>query len=125
MEGATGILYYRADGWTSGNTINSWNNLDTTACGGGFGRPGDGILVYPPGPIISSEPAPGIRLKAIRDGIQDFEYAHLLDSLGQGATMKLVLAPIAASWTNWNHDPKALEAVRRQLGQHLNQLSPP
>jgi hypothetical protein len=125
MEGATGILYYRADGWTSGNTINSWNNLDTTACGGGFGRPGDGILMYPPGPIISSEPAPGIRLKAIRDGIQDFEYAHLLDSLGQGATMKLVLAPIAASWTNWNHDPKALEAVRQQLGQHLNQLSPP
>src|SRR6266576_2899063 len=29
-EGATGILYYRADGWSAGNTIGSWNNVDTT-----------------------------------------------------------------------------------------------
>src|SRR5207237_5728320 len=45
-QGATGLLYYRADGWTGGNTINSWNNVDTTACGSGAGgRPGDGIFL--------------------------------------------------------------------------------
>src|SRR6266403_1955225 len=44
-QGATGVLYYRADGWTAGNTIGSWNNVDTTACGGGLGRPGDGIFL--------------------------------------------------------------------------------
>ena len=44
-QGATGILYYRSDGWTSGNAIGSWNNVDTTACGGGLGRPGDGIFL--------------------------------------------------------------------------------
>jgi len=27
-QGATGILYYRSDGWTAGNTIGSWNNVD-------------------------------------------------------------------------------------------------
>src|SRR5581483_4504565 len=63
-QGATGILYYRSDGWTSGNTLNSWNNVNTTACGKGLGRPGDGIFLYPPGPVASTEPAPGIRLKA-------------------------------------------------------------
>src|SRR6266481_1924244 len=47
-QGATGILYYRADGWTAGNTIGSWKNVDTTGCGGGMGRPGDGIFLYPP-----------------------------------------------------------------------------
>ncbi|HEV2195107.1 MAG TPA: immunoglobulin domain-containing protein [Candidatus Acidoferrum sp.] len=123
-QGATGILYYRADGWTNGNTIASWNNVDTTACGGGLGRPGDGIFLYPPGPIASSESAPGIRLKAIRDGIQDYEYAHTLNSLGQLSLLNSAVAPIATSWTSWTHDPNALENARQQLGQLLHQLAP-
>jgi hypothetical protein len=123
-QGTTGILYYRADGWTAGNAIGSWNNVDTTACGGGMGRPGDSIFLYPPSPIASTEPAPGIRLKAIRDGIQDYEYAKILKSLGQGTFVNSVLQPIAASWSNWSQDPNALEGARLQLGQKLHQLSP-
>jgi len=123
-QGATGILYYRSDGWTAGNTIGSWNNVDTTACGGGLGRPGDGIFLYPPAPIASTESAPGIRLKAIRDGIQDYEYAQILKNLGQVSFLNSTVVPIATSWTNWTHDPNALESVRLQLGQKLNQLSP-
>jgi hypothetical protein len=123
-QGATGILYYRADGWTAGNTIGSWNNVDTTACGGGLGRPGDGIFLYPPGPISSTESAPGIRLKAIRDGIQDYEYAQILKTLGQVPFLNSVILPIATSWSNWSHDPNALEGARLQLGQLLHQLAP-
>lgn len=123
-QGAKGILYYRADGWTAGNTLTSWNNVDTTACGGGLGRPGDGIFVYPPGPIGSSEPAPGIRLKAIRDGIQDYEYAQILTNLGQASLLNSVVLPIATSWTSWNQSTTALEAARMQLGQQLNLLAP-
>ena len=123
-QGATGILYYRSDGWTAGNAIGSWNNVDTTACGGGLGRPGDGIFLYPPGPIASTEPAPGIRLKAIRDGIQDYEYAQILKNLGQVGLVNSILQPIATSWSNWSHDPSALENARLQLGRQLSQLSP-
>jgi hypothetical protein len=124
-QGATGILYYRADGWTAGNSIGSWNNVDTNACGGGLGRPGDGIFLYPPGPIASTEPAPGIRLKAIRDGIQDYEYAYLLKNQGQTSYVEFVLKPIAASWTKWSHDPNELENVRLKFGQQLHQLAHP
>jgi hypothetical protein len=123
-QGATGILYYRADGWTAGNTLGSWDNVDTTACGGGMGRPGDGIFLYPPAPIGSTESAPGIRLKAIRDGIQDYEYAQILKNLGQSTFLNSIVQPIATSWSNWSHDPSALEAARLQLGQQLHQLSP-
>jgi Domain of unknown function (DUF4091) len=123
-QGATGILYYRSDGWTSGNAIGSWNNVDTTACGGGLGRPGDGIFLYPPAPIASSESAPGIRLKAIRDGIQDYEYAQILKNLGQVPFLNSIIVPIATSWTNWSHDPTALENARLQLGQQLHLLAP-
>jgi glycosyl hydrolase family 123 len=124
-QGATGILYFRSDGWSAGNAIGSWNNVDTTACGGGLGRPGDGIFLYPPGPITSTESAPGIRLKAIRDGIQDYEYAQILKNLGQVPSLNIAIQPIATSWSNWSHDPNALEGARLQLGQQLNQLSPP
>jgi hypothetical protein len=124
-QGATGILYYRSDGWTAGNAIGSWNNVDTTACGGGLGRPGDGIFLYPPGPIASTESAPGIRLKAIRDGIQDYEYTQILKNLGQASFLDPIILPIAASWSNWNHSPTTLEGARLQLGQQLNLLAPP
>src|SRR5467141_528517 len=123
-QGATGILYYRSDGWTAGNTISSWNNMDMLDCGN-FSRPGDGIFLYPPGPIASTESAPGMRLKAIRDGIQDYEYAQILKNLGQVAFANSAIQPIAASWSNCSHDPNALENARLQLGQLLNQLSPP
>jgi hypothetical protein len=123
-QGATGLLYYRADGWTAGNAIGSWNNVDTTACGGGLGRPGDGIFVYPPAPIASTESAPGIRLKAIRDGIQDYEYAQMLKNLGNLGTVDTTLLPIATSWSNWSRDPNALQNARMQLGQLLHQLAP-
>ena len=123
-QGGTGILYYRADGWTAGNAIGSWNNVDTTACGGGLGRPGDGIFLYPPGPIASTESAPGIRLKAIRDGIQDYEYAQILKNVGQVPFLNSVVQPIATNWSNWSHDPNALEGARLQLGQLLHQLAP-
>jgi hypothetical protein len=125
MEGATGVLYYRADGWSSGNAIGSWDNLNVAACGSGSSNPGDGVFVYPGGPVGSSEPVPGIRLKAIRDGIQDYEYVQILKSLGQGAFASSVVQPVAASWSNWSHDHNALENARTQLGQMLNQLSPP
>jgi hypothetical protein len=93
-------------------------------------RPGDGIFLYPPGPINSTEPAPGIRLKAIRDGIQDYEYARILYNLGEGDFVKATLQPappsppIANSWTNWTQDTTALENARLQLGQKIDQLNP-
>jgi Domain of unknown function (DUF4091) len=123
-QGAKGILYYRADGWSAGNAIGSWNNVDTTACGGGLGRPGDGIFLYPPAPIASTESAPGIRLKAIRDGIQDYEYAQILKNLNQLNILNTAITPIAGSWTSWTKDPNALESARQQLGQLLHQLAP-
>jgi hypothetical protein len=123
-QGATGILYYRADGWTAGNTVASWDNVNTKACGGGLGRPGDAIFVYPPGPIASTEPAPGIRLKAIRDGIQDYEYARMLNKLGQASFVNSALHPIASSWSKWTHDPKSLESAREKLGEQLHQIAP-
>ncbi len=61
----------------------------------------------------------GIRLKAIRDGIQDYEYAHMLKNLAQLPVLDTTILPIVTSWTNWNHDPNALQNARTQLLHHL------
>jgi hypothetical protein len=83
-------------------------------------------MEYPPTPIGSTEAAPGIRLKSIRDGVQDYEYAQILNNLGQSAFVNSTLQPIATTWTNWNpRDPNAVESARQSLGQKLNQLGPP
>jgi len=118
-QGATGLLYYAVDLWSSGDSLASWNNLNTSSCA--IPGSGDGTLFYPPTPIGSSEAAPGIRLKAIRDGIQDYEYAQMLKNRGQSAFVNATLQPIARSWSDWNHEPSALEDARLQLGQKLNQ----
>jgi len=62
-EGATGFFTIAPTDGAPGNSIGSWNNVDTTACGGGLGRPGDGIFLYPPGPIASTESAPEYALR--------------------------------------------------------------
>jgi len=67
---------------------------------------------------------PGIRLKAIRDGIQDYERPDP-ETLGQVPLVNSTLLPIATSWSTWSHDPNALEGARLLLGQLLHQLSPP
>ncbi len=135
-QGATGILYYRVDGWNAGNTIASWNNLNVTACLGNS-RPGDGMFLYPPAPIGSSEKAPGMRLNASRDGVPDYEYAHLLHTLGQDAFVGSTLQQVASGWNAcgtppssppcWRNDaggPDAVENARLQMGQKINQLNP-
>jgi len=125
MKQAVGILYYHADGWTSGNTLDSWNKLDVInpqVCNNNS-RPGDGMFVYPPAPIGSTEPAPGIRLKSIRDGIQDFEYAHILHTMNQDAFVGSTLQNYT-SWSSWDQNPSDLENARQSMGQKINDNTP-
>jgi len=121
-QGATGLLYYAVDLWSSGDALGSYQNLNTASCG--IPGSGDGMMLYPPTPIGSSEATPGMRLKALRDGLQDYEYAQILKNLGQGTFLNSVIVPVATSWTNWTHDPAALENARQQLGQQLDLLHP-
>jgi len=69
-----------------------------------LGRPGDGIFLYPPGRLLLGI-GTGIRLKAIRDGIQDYEYAQILKNLNQLSILNTAITPVAGSWTSWTKDP--------------------
>ncbi len=114
--GLTGLLYWRLDDWSS----DPWNNALAFP-----GYPGEGMLVYPgdqvglPGTVIGS-----MRLKYLRDGVDDYDYIELLKQAGYGDWALSLARTIGPDWSNWTRDPNALEAVRLQLGNMLDSLSP-
>jgi hypothetical protein len=66
-----------------------------------------------------------MRLKYLRDGIQDYEFVELLKKRGQQSFINSVIKPIATDWHNWTQEQAVLEAVRLQAGEHLDRLSLP
>lgn len=117
----TGILYWRVDLWTSA----PWMNVNNQGMFSSNNYPGEGMLVYPGQQVGIAGVAPSMRLKWIRDGVDDYDYVQMLRKMGQGAWALQTINGIAANFTNWSHDPNALQAVRLQLGQKLSQLFTP
>jgi hypothetical protein len=116
--GLTGLLYWRVDLWPQ----NPWNAVNVT---GYTQYPGEGMLVYPGATVGIRGVAPSMRLKWLRDGVQDYEYVELLKRAGAGAWALQVAAQAGSSWRNWTRDPNVLEGVRQQLGAALNGTARP
>jgi hypothetical protein len=115
--GFTGILYSGVDLWTS----DPWNNLDTPQSGYHFN--GEDILVYPGAQVGLKDVVPSMRLKYLRDGVDDFEYIQMLKNQGQGTWAMGLVHTVVTDWAHWTQDPVVLESVRYQLGAKLDQLA--
>jgi Domain of unknown function (DUF4091) len=119
-----GELYYEIDYcWVSDRCASPdpWTSVYA------FGGNGDGTLIYPgtTDRIGGTTPIalPSIRLKLIRDGMQDYEYLKLLTDAGQGAFARSVARSFITNATTFNNDPAALTTARARLGAKLHQIS--
>lgn len=83
---------------------------------------GEGTLVYPARPCGYDGIVPSLRLKALRDGIEDYDYFMILQRAGQGEKALKIVRQLAPSWFEWNHDPQAYEAARRELAKMILSL---
>jgi hypothetical protein len=108
--GLTGLLYWTAEYWSG----NPWTNAERYR-----GYPGEGLLVYPGKKIGIAGVAPSMRLKYLRDGVDDYEYIELLKRCGQGDAALAAARTVGADWSHWTTDETQLESVRRQLGDLL------
>ena len=115
----TGLLYWRIDRWSE----DPWNDVNNVGDFSSANFPGEGLLVYPGADIGLRGVAPSIRLKQLRDGVEDFEYVEILKRLGKKDLAFDAARGIAPNWRNWSHEPAALEATRRRLGQQIHELS--
>lgn len=113
--GFNGVLYWRVDGWNG----QGWS------AAGYNGLPGEGFLVYPGEPAgLPGRVIPSLRLKYLRDGVDDYDYIDLLRRLGREKEAIKVVRRVAPDWRNWTRDPEALQAARQELGEMLDRLAP-
>ena len=83
-----GMSYWRqvedpwADPWTYGRPARVYN--------------GEGTLVYPGRAVGCDGVAPSLRLKALRDSIEDYEYLAILERLGLAAQSHFSVRPVYA-----------------------------
>lgn len=127
-----GELYYGTDlCWIGANcdTSDPWTTVYN------YGGNGDGTLIYPgttDNPNKNSHiggttpiPLPSVRLKHIRDGMEDFEYLIALSKAGDDAFARSAAATFITNAYTFNNDPEALMVAREALGDRLHQLNLP
>ena len=118
--GLTGLLYWRVDLWTE----DPWNDVDTAPNPDkSLHYPGEGMLIYPGEPVGIKGSVPSMRLKWIREGVEDYEYVEILKRWGQEDWAMETIREVAEDFDTWNHDPAMLRAARRKLGAKIHQLS--
>jgi hypothetical protein len=116
--GLTGLLYWRVDLWTD----DPWNNIQTAKVDG-LHYPGEGMLIYPGAQVGVEGVLPSMRLKWLRDGVDDYDYIELLKKAGKPELALQLSRQIGPDWRNWSRDPQALEAVRRQIGEAIEAIN--
>ena len=104
---ADGFLFWVIDNW---NTVGDpWSSLDMT-------YNGDGLLFYPGSDVgLDDTFVPSLRVKAIRDGFEDYELCVAANA--KGVEVKEKISAIATDFTNWTQNSKILLEKRVSLGE--------
>jgi hypothetical protein len=111
----TGLLY-----WSTVTTvIEPWYNP-------AFAHPrhynGGGFLFYPGVPCGIDGPVISMRLKNLRDGMEDYEYFAILEKLTDKKTVKKIVDAVAPNWWDFSKDSNEILAAREKIVQQILSL---
>ena len=113
--GITGLLYWSPVNWSRGDV---WTQTRTYGTGK-VAYNGEGSLFYPGVDAGFVGPVTSMRLKQIREGLEDYEYLKLLADRGERAFADETARRLARSWTDWDTSASALYAARDELARRL------
>jgi hypothetical protein len=113
----TGLLYWQNDLWTK----DPWHDVQTYAADG-RDYPGEGMLLYPGTEVGIVGIVPSMRLKWLRDGVEDYEYVQILKGLGRRDLALKLARKAGRDWRNWTQDSRVVESVRLELGREIHKL---
>ena len=85
--------------------------------------PGEGMLVYPGQQVGVSGVVASMRLKWLRDGVEDYDYVQVLKELGKSDEAMQVARSVGSDWTNWTRNAGAVESARMKLGETIDKLT--
>jgi len=114
----SGLLYWRIDNWSS----DPWNNINNAGTYSSSNYPGEGALVYPGQQVGVPGVVASMRLKWLRDGVEDYDYIQILKNLGKEDVAMQIARSVGPDWTNWTRDPNAIESARQKLGETISQI---
>lgn len=111
--GITGLLYWTTFTYVSAPwhspAISHWN----ICCNGG------GYLLYPGLPCGMEGPVHSMRLKVVRDSMEDYEYFVLLEQRGGADALRPCIDRIAPNWWDIEYDPDVLLEERRKIAEAI------
>jgi hypothetical protein len=84
---------------------------------------GDGSLVYPGRLRQRSKPLASLRLKMIRDGLEDYEYCMLLEKVRGRAFVIKQVSRILRDLNDFSRDIRKYQQLRQTLGEALDQAA--
>jgi hypothetical protein len=116
--GLTGMLYWQTTFWADlKNSFNPWTQALSYRNAEGLEFYGEGTLLYPGTDAGIEGPVASMRLKAFRDGTQDYKYLMLLDSLAGNAKTTAIVSPIVSDFQHYSKDPEMYLAARKQIAE--------
>jgi hypothetical protein len=113
-----GVLVARADTWTE----HPWEEVPIYKQGD-LDYPGIEMFFYPGDKVGLNQVVPSIRLKRIREGMEDYEYTEILKRLGYQDWAMQIVREVGENWKTWTKDNNTLELARQKLGEKIHQLS--
>lgn len=111
--GITGLLYWSTVYWGSPDR-DPWDDP-----GFRIRWNGDGALFYPGTDAGIEGPVASIRLKNLRDGMEDYEYFALLEARGGREALEEIVRAAVPAWGSWEQDPYRLFELRAQLAEEI------
>ncbi|MEW6236021.1 MAG: glycoside hydrolase domain-containing protein [Candidatus Omnitrophota bacterium] len=113
--GVTGLLYWSTVYWGSPDR-DPWDDP-----GFRIRWNGDGFLFYPGVDAGVDGPVASIRLKNLRDGMEDYEYFQILDRQGKQELVQQIVTQAVPTWGTWNQNPMQLLELRKKLAEAILQ----
>ncbi|RJP19005.1 MAG: DUF4091 domain-containing protein [Candidatus Omnitrophota bacterium] len=109
----TGLLYWSTVFWLSPKR-NPWDDP-----GFRIRFNGDGFLFYPGNEAGIDGPIASIRLKNLRDGMEDYEYFTILEQKGGNEIVNAIVREAVPTWGSWNQDSACLPTLRKRLAEEI------
>ena len=85
---------------------------------------GGGYLFYPGVPCGIDGPIPCMRLKNLRDGMEDYEYFVILEELAGKKAVDKIVDSVAPEWWQFAKDPQIFLTAREKMANEILRLTP-
>lgn len=110
----TGLLYWSTVHW---DVEDPWRDPATTY----QKYNGEGSLFYPGDDAGIQGPIASMRLKMIREGMEDYEYLQMLEDLRGREFVDKFVVELCRDWFTWKNNPAVLYELREQIAEAIEE----